>query len=40
MNQLLELDSAQTDTTAKYKAIEKWSEHVHTLHQSIINKMS
>jgi hypothetical protein len=40
VNQLLELEGAQTDTTAKYKAIDKWAQHLHSLHQNIINKMS
>lgn len=40
MGQLLELESAQTDVTAKYKAIDKWAQHLHSLHQSIINRMS
>lgn len=40
VNQLLELESVQTVTTQKYKAIDKWSQHLHTLHQSILNKMT
>ncbi|EIE26723.1 PCI-domain-containing protein [Coccomyxa subellipsoidea C-169] len=40
VNQLLELESVQTVTTQKYKAIDKWSQHLHSLHQGILNKMS
>lgn len=39
VNQLLELDCVPTVSTQKYKAIDKWSQHLHALHQSILNKM-
>jgi hypothetical protein len=40
VNQLLELESVQTAATVKYKAIDNWSQHLQTLHQTVLNKMS
>lgn len=40
VNQLLELESAATATTLKYKAVDNWAQHLQTLHQTVINKLT
>eukprot|EP00058_Branchiostoma_floridae_P016502 XP_002601990.1 hypothetical protein BRAFLDRAFT_59155 [Branchiostoma floridae] len=39
VNQLLELDRS-THGAARYTALDRWSEQIQSLHQSIANKMA
>ena len=39
VNQLLELDQESVGS-AKYNAMEKWTQQLATLHQAIVNKMA